>query len=337
MKTMMNAVLRQAGAGMLALGMTTGWAAAAPVPGDATLRALALEFVAPIPDQMPGAEQDTPVMVALGKDLFFETELSENRTQSCNTCHRVDGNLGGVDNEATSPGAFGKRGGRNSPTVLNAGFQLSQFWDGRAEDLVEQAKGPVLNPIEMAMPSEAVVIERLGKMAAYREKFAKAFPGQEQPLSYDNVAKAIAAFERTLVTRDRFDDYLKGDDAALNSLEKRGLHEFLTQGCTTCHYGPVLGGQVFQKVGLVNPFPTEDKGRFDVTKDEDDEYRFKVPMLRNIAITQPYFHAGQVATLEESIRKMGWHQLGKELTEDEVKALAAFMRTLTDKPRVPGS
>lgn len=336
MKTTMTSVLGWAGVGTLAWGMATGWAAA-PLPEDATLRALALEFVAPIPDKMPGSEQDTPAMVALGKDLFFETELSENRTQSCNTCHRVDQNLGGVDNEATSPGAFGKRGGRNSPTVLNAGFQSSQFWDGRAEDLVEQAKGPVLNPIEMAMPSEAVVIERLEKIPAYGEKFAKAFPGQDRPVSYDNVAKAIAAFERTLVTRDRFDDYLKGDNAALNALEKRGLHEFLTQGCTTCHYGPVLGGQVFQKVGLVHPFPTEDKGRFDVTKDEDDEYRFKVPMLRNIAITQPYFHGGQVPTLEESIRKMGWHQLGKELTDDEVKALVAFLRTLTDKPRVPGS
>lgn len=147
------------------------------------------------------------------------------------------------------------------------------------------------------------------------------------------MAKAIAAFERTLVTRDRFDDFLKGDDQALKPAELRGLHELLSLGCTTCHYGPVIGGQVYQKLGLVNPYPTEDKGRFDVTKDEDDQFRFKVPMLRNIAITGPYFHKGQHATLEEVVRKMAWHQLGKELAEEQVKSLVAFLHTLTDKPR----
>ncbi|MBX3746481.1 MAG: c-type cytochrome [Verrucomicrobiae bacterium] len=301
------------------------------------LRARALDFLAPIPDRMPGAEDDTPARIELGRKLYFETALSENRTQSCNTCHRVDEFRGGVDNEATSPGAFGKRGGRNSPTVLNAGFQFVQFWDGRAEDLVEQAKGPVLNPIEMAMPSEAVVIERLQSKPHYVEAFAQAFPGVESSLSYGNVARAIAAFERTLVTRDRFDDFLNGDDQALTAVERRGLDDFLTLGCTTCHYGPVLGGQSFMKVGLIHSFPTDDKGRFDVTQEEDDEYRFKVPMLRNIELTHPYFHKGQIATLEESVRKMGWHQLGLELSEEQVGSLVAFLRTLTDKERRAGA
>lgn len=314
-----------------------GFAAAAQA-ADAldpkALRAQALDFVAPIPDKDPAAAKDTPAMVKLGQELYFEKALSENRTQSCNDCHHVDEGRGGVDNEPTSPGAFGKRGGRNSPTTLNSGFQFAQFWDGRADDLVAQAKGPVLNPVEMAMPSEAVVVTRLNAMPKYQQLFKEAFPGAAQPVTYDHMAQAIAAFERTLITRDRFDDFLKGDDRALNASELKGLNEFLTLGCTTCHYGPVIGGQVFQKVGLVNPFPTDDKGRFDVTKDEDDEYKFKVPMLRNIALTGPYFHKGQIATLEETVQKMAWHQLGKELTQDQVKSLVAFLHTLTDKARV---
>lgn len=319
-------------------GATAGsLAAAAEMPDAATLRKQALDFVAPLPKTMPGADKDTPELVKLGKELYFEKALSENRSQSCNTCHRVDENLGGVDNEATSEGAFGKRGGRNSPTTLNAGFQFAQFWDGRADDLVAQAKGPVLNPVEMAMPSEAVVVKRLSEMPKYREAFKKAFPDAADPISYHHVATAIAAFERTLVTRDRFDDFLQGDDQALTPAEKKGLHEFLSLGCTTCHYGPVIGGQVYQKVGLVNTYPTDDKGRFDVTKDEDDQYKFKVPMLRNIGITHPYFHKGQIATLEEAVRKMAWHQLGRELSEDQVKSLVAFLNSLTDKPRAKRS
>ncbi len=309
-------------------------AVGADVPDAAALRKQALELIAPVPDKMPGAEKDTPAMVKLGKELYFEKALSKNNSQSCNSCHQVEGAKGGVDNEATSPGAFGKRGGRNSPTTLNAGFQVAQFWDGRAEDLVAQAKGPVLNPVEMAMPDEVEVVKRLSGMAKYPALFKEAFPGANPAVTYDNVARAIAAFERTLVTRDRLDDFLKGEDPALSNEQRRGLHEFLTLGCTTCHYGPVLGGQQYQKIGLVNPYPTDDKGRAEITKDEDDEYRFKVPMLRNIALTHPYFHKGQVATLEEAVRKMAWHQLGKELTNDQVQALVAFLKTLTDKARV---
>lgn len=306
---------------------------AADLPEAKALRKQALELLAPLPATMPGAEKDSPALVKLGRELYFEKALSQNQSQSCNSCHQVDNHRGGVDNEATSPGAFGKRGGRNSPTTLNAGFQFAQFWDGRAADLAAQAKGPVLNPVEMAMPHEAEVVSRLKGMEKYKELFAKAFPAGGEVITYDNMARAIAAFERTLVTQDRFDDFLKGADTALSAKEQQGLHLFLTLGCTTCHYGPVLGGQAYQKVGLVNPFPTEDKGRSEITKDEDDQFKFKVPMLRNIAITQPYFHKGQIATLEEAVRKMGWHQLGKELNESEVQSLVAFLQSLTDKPR----
>ncbi len=308
-------------------------ATAADVPDPAELRKMALEAIQPIPATMPGAENDTPEMIELGRELYFEKALSENRTQSCNDCHRVDQHFAGVDNEPTSPGAFGKRGDRNSPTVLNAGFQFAQFWDGRAEDLVEQAKGPVLNPVEMAMPDEVTVVRRLKEITRYEPMFRAAFPKDEDPINYDNTARAIAAFERTLVTRDRVDDFLNGDDNALTPTELKGMHEFLTLGCTTCHYGPVLGGQTFQKVGLIHPFPTEDLGRFTVTQEEGDEYRFKVPMLRNVALTYPYFHAGQVSTLEEAVRKMGWHQLGQDLTEEQVRNITAFLSALTDKPR----
>ena len=210
----------------------------AETPTAADLRKQALTFIQPLPDKMPGAEKDTPERIELGRTLFFEKKLSQNETQSCNSCHAVDEKRGGVDNEPTSPGAFGKRGDRNSPTVLNAGYHVAQFWDGRAATLEDQAKGPILNPGEMAMPDEKEVIARLTASETYPKAFAKAFPEDKQPVNYDNLAKAIASFERTLRTADRVDDFLKGDDKALNDEEKGGLHVFLTTGCVTCHMGP---------------------------------------------------------------------------------------------------
>lgn len=313
------------------------WIAGAPMqaqsPEVPKLRDQAKNVLGVLPDAMPGSEADTPALVGLGKKLFFEKRLSINNTQSCNSCHAVDRRRGGVDNQPTSPGAEGKRGGRNSPTVLNAGLHLSQFWDGRAATLEDQAKGPILNPIEMGMPNPNVVIERLSADKGYQKSFKAAFPGQTQPITYDNLAKAIAAFERTLITRDRFDEFQKGSDTALKASELRGLELFLTAGCTTCHDGPVLGGNRYQKVGLVNPYPTKDVGRFEVTKEEQDMHLFKVPSLRNIALTAPYFHDGTQSTLEEAVRQMGWLQLGRKFTESEVTDLVAFMGSLSDKPR----
>jgi cytochrome c peroxidase len=246
----------------------------------------------------------------------------------------VDKNRAGVDNERTSPGAFGKRGGRNSPTVLNAGFHFSQFWDGRAATLEDQAKGPILNPIEMSMPNEAEVLQRLRKDKDYQAMFAKAFPADPEKLSYDNVARAIAAFERTLITRDRLDDFLKGDDRALSAVELTGLNSFVEIGCTTCHNGPLVGAATFQKAGLIHAYEnTTDLGRFDVTKDESDKFKFKVPALRNVALTGPYFHDGAVERLDEVVKKMAWMQLGRELNEDEIKSITAFLQALSDKER----
>jgi len=238
-----------------------------------------------------------------------------------------------VDNEPTSPGALGKRGGRNSPTVLNAGFHATQFWDGRAADLAAQAKGPILNPIEMAMPSEQAVVEKLSSIPDYQKSFARAFPGEARPLTYDNLARATAAFERTLVTRDRFDDFLKGENRALTAEELKGLDLFVSIGCTGCHNGPALGGTSFQKRGLIHPVELKDVGRFDVTKAEDDKFKFKVPSLRNISLTAPYFHDGSKGQLEEAVKEMAWIQLDRKLTEEEAKSLTAFLSALSDKER----
>ncbi|AVQ12780.1 Cytochrome c551 peroxidase [Leptospira santarosai] len=295
-----------------------------------------------IPDKMPGGENDTPELVQLGKTLYFEKRLSANDTQSCNSCHNIIGNTSGVDNLPTSPGAFGKNGVRNSPTVLNAGFHLAQFWDGRAKDLKEQAKGPILNPLEMAMPSAAEVEKKIGEIPEYRELFAKAYPdssAQENPKSvttkkvtYDNITGAIAAFERTLKTQDRFDDFQRGNHKALSEEEQEGLEKFLTTGCTTCHVGPLLGGNSFRKLGQVHPYEnTNDKGRQDLTKNPADAFVFKVPSLRNVGVTGPYFHDGKTTTLEEAVKKMAYLQLGKELSEPDIKSIVTFLKALTDK------
>ena len=298
----------------------------------AKVRTDAKAVLAVLPDRMPGAEKDTPQRVELGRKLYFEKKLSMNESQSCNTCHDLEGGKAGVDNQPTSEGAFGKRGDRNSPTVLNAGFHVAQFWDGRAENLKEQAKGPVLNPVEMAMPDEAVVIERLTADLQYPKLFASAFPEAKAAITYENVAEAIAAFERTLKTDDRLDDFLRGDDAALNARELQGLSLFLETGCTVCHYGPTLGGLVYHKAGLIKPYEnTEDLGRYAVTKDEDDKFKFKVPSLRNVALTGPYFHDGRIQTLDLAVVKMADMQLGRQLTDEETALLKTFLQALSDK------
>ena len=288
----------------------------------------ATKLFAPIPESMPGAEHDSPEKIALGKALFFETALSINHSQSCNSCHDVTNNNPGVDKKVTSPGALGKNGDRNSPSVWNAGFHIAQFWDGRSPDLTEQAKGPILNPIEMALPDEQTAINRLIE-AGYEPKFAKVFPHYNDPLTYQTIAESIAAFERTLISHDRFDDYLKGNKQALSNKEKQGLKAFIDRGCFGCHNGPLVGGSSFQKIGLSNPYPnTHDLGRYSVTGNEADKYFFKVPSLRNVSRTAPYFHDGKAKTLEQAISNMAWYQLNQKLSDETVDNIAAFLRAL---------
>ncbi len=297
---------------------------------ESPLLADAKRFFQPLPAQMPGSASDTPDRVALGEKLYHDTGLSINNTQSCNTCHRIDGGRPGTDNLKVSLGALKKPGTRNSPTVINAGFQFVQFWDGRAKDLKEQAKGPILNPVEMAMPDEKAVEERLRKLG-YDDAFRKAFPdAQGDPVTFDNYAEAVAAFERTLISRCRFDRFLEGDENALNADEKRGLQKFIEVGCTTCHSGPIEGGQMFQKMGLVNAYTrSKDLGRFEQTHKPEDKMMFKVPMLRNCALTPPYFHDGSVNDLEQAVTEMAWLQLGKKLTPEEAKSIVSFLNSLS--------
>jgi len=304
--------------------------ACGPSEETIALQERAKKMFGSLPKEMPGSQNDTPDRIALGKKLYFEKRLSANNSQSCNSCHNLEG-AAGVDNLPTSLGAFGNPGERNSPTTLNAGFHLAQFWDGRAVDLKAQAKGRILNPGEMAMPSEAEVLKRLGEDAEYPGLFEKAFGANS--ISYDNLAEAIAAFERTLVTPARFDDFVQGDHKALNKNEQDGLKTFMEKGCTSCHAGNLFGGNSYRKLGTVRPYETEDLGRFQVTKKEDDKYVFKVPSLRNVSLTQPYFHDGKVATLSQAVKLMASHQLGQDLTDEETTKIVAFLGSLNDKTR----
>jgi len=269
----------------------------------------------------------TDEKVDLGRMLYYDTRLSENRSVSCNTCHDLAEY--GTDRAAVSTGIHDQQGGRSAPTVYNAAIHIAQFWDGRAADVEEQAVGPILNPIEMGMPDADYVLKVLHSIPGYVEAFAEAFPEDEEPLTYDNVGKAIGAFERKLMTPSRFDDYLEGDEGALTSEEKEGLNLFITTGCITCHNGMGVGGHMFQKLGLVKEWPSEDLGRFEVTGNEADKYFFKVPSLRNIAETGPYLHDGSIETLEEITAKMAEYQLGRVLSDEEVASIVTFMHALT--------
>ena len=282
----------------------------------------------------------TPAKVLLGKMLYYDPRLSKSGLISCNTCHNLA--TYGVDNLPTSVGHRWQIGPRNAPTTLNAALHTRQFWDGRAKDVEEQAKGPILNPIEMAMDSPQEVIKRLKSIPGYVKLFKKAFPRSKDPLTYDNVGKAIAAFERTLMTPSRFDRFLKGDLKALTKKEKEGLRTFIRVGCASCHNGPALGGKMFTKFGIVKAYweatrdyvtldkPTMpmDVGKFAVTHKEEDLYVFKVPSLRNITRTYPYFHDGSVWNLEDAIQVMAKVQLGKKLSKREVASIMAFLKAL---------
>ncbi len=316
----------------LALPSGLGFAPGVNAADPAELRARAKAEFGVVPDQMPGAEHDTPELIALGRKLFSDPRLSVNDRQSCASCHVLDGKGAGVDHLLTARGAKGQRTARNTPTVLNAGFQFAQFWDAHATSLVAQAREPMLNPAEMGMPDEASVERKLAALPEYRTAFEKAFAGTNRTVSFAGVTRALAAFERTLVTHDRFDDFLKGDEAALTEPELKGLETFFSTGCTFCHKGPLLGGTTTKVLGEEIPWPADDEadaGAAGVPRNDE----FKVPMLRNVALTAPYFHNGKIATLEEAIRKMSYHQVGRELPDDEVEAIAAFLRTLTDKAR----
>lgn len=275
----------------------------------------------------------TPEKVALGKMLYYDTRLSRNGNNSCNSCHNLA--AFGADKEAFSLGDAGKPGGRNSPSVYNAALATFQFWDGRARDVEEQAGMPILNPAEMAIPSRAFLEERLRNTPGYPALFAAAFPKDPEPLRYENLQKAIGAFERTLVTPGRFDDFIGKNPSYLTLEEKQGLQLFIETGCTNCHSGAAVGGTQFRKFGLFGDYTTETKstrhdiGRQEITGQASDRDVFKVPSLRNVAETAPYFHDGSVGSLSEAIRIMARLQLNKDLDAGQVRKIEAFLRSLT--------
>ena len=314
--------------------LAAGTACGRPAPksdqaaGDVVTRAELAAF-APLPVVMTSsANPITQAKVDLGRRLYYENRLSVSHDMSCNSCHAL--NAYGADGRSFSMGDHGQLGGRNAPTVYNAAGHLAQFWDGRAATVEEQAKGPILNPVEMGMPDTAAVLAHMRTDPTYVEMFRAAFPGAADPVTYDNVGLAIGAFERGLVTPSRWDRFLNGDTTALTSQEKQGLNVFVSAGCVACHSGPFVGGGQFQKLGLREPWPaTADSGRFALTRDSSDLMVFKVPSLRNIDRTGPYFHDGSVSDLGEAVRRMARYQLGRDLTTSEVDAIKAWLHSLT--------
>ena len=304
-------------------------------PEDQELLKRAQGIFKPLPsaEEMQKLRPFTDEQVKLGHQLWYEPRLSKGNTVSCNSCHNLA--TAGVDNLPTSQSHKGQFGGRNSPTALNAALLGMQFWDGRAADVEEQAGGPLVNPVEMANDSQEAAAAKIAKIPEYQELFKTAFP-EDGAVSFKNITTALGAFERTLLTPTKWDDYLKGNVNALNEQERKGVRAFMDNGCIACHSGVNLGGTTFQKFGLVQgPYwkfiedPKHDKGRADVTKKAEDEFFFRVPGLRNVAKTYPYFHNGSVWELDKAVTIMGKAQLGKDLSKEDTDNIVAFLKTLS--------
>jgi len=323
-----------------------------PVLAADPLRDRAKTLFEAIPATPPAlhGEKPTPERVSLGKMLYFDPRISENHDISCSTCHNIG--MGGVDGRSSSVGHTGQLGGRKVLTVLNAVFNKTQFWDGRAGDLEEQVEasvmafpgallksrgGPIILAPELAKATKQHAVEQLKGIPGYVDAFKKAFPGEADPIVYANIAKAIAAFESTLITPGApFDRWLEGDDAALSDTQKQGLTTFIERSCADCHNGINIGGGQFARFGAVQSpgpefLPHDDWGRFAVTHDVGDKYVFKVPSLRNVALTAPYFHNGYVWSLQQAVAVMGEAELGQKLPDAEIDKIVAFLESLTGR------
>ncbi|BCG45269.1 Cytochrome c551 peroxidase [Citrifermentans bremense] len=321
---------------LLLLTLLPGWADAAEKENMSRAQAT----FKPIPVHPPAIKGNkaTKAKVDLGMKLFFDPRLSTSQLISCNTCHNVG--LGGADLQETSVGHGWQKGPRNAPTVFNAVYNVAQFWDGRAKDLQTQAKGPVQASVEMNSNPE-LVVRTLKNIPGYPPLFEAAFPGSRDPVTFDNMAKAIEVFEATLVTPNApFDRFLNGETGALNTREQAGLRIFIDKGCAACHGGINVGGAGYYPFGVrevptAEVRPEADTGRFKVTNTASDKYVFRAPSLRNVAITQPYFHSGKVWSLRDAVVVMGSAQLGTTLNETEVNDTVAFLKSLTGKqPKV---
>ena len=309
--------------------MLTGCRSGAGDGQNAAIAPSHLYMFAPLPT-IPPATGVTALRVDLGRRLYYDKHLSENASISCNSCHDLA--QYGVDpGKAVSLGHNQRPGGRNAPTVYNAGLQFVQFWDGRAADLAAQASGPMMNPVEMGMPGPEAVLAYLHSNQNYVKQFKQAYPEAKDPVTMDNATGAIAAFEARLLTPSRWDQYLAGDTNALTPAEKQGLRVYLRAGCAACHAGQDMGGNSYQKLGVYRNWPDQetDTGRMALTKEARDRMYFKVPILRNVAETGPWFHNGQVKTLSEAVRLMGRYQTGEQLSDEEVNSIVSFLHALT--------
>lgn len=280
------------------------------------------QMITPIPDSIPYNKEKA----MLGKQLYMDTTLSADGKVSCNTCH--DTKTFGMDNQVFSTGINGVMDTPfNSPTTFNAAFNFVQFWNGRAKDLADQARSPFTNPQEMGLNDEAEVIKIIEQNPDYKAKFNKIY-GE---INMDNITDAIAEFEKTLITPNApFDRYQKGDENAISEAAKRGWNAFKTNGCVACHQGQNIGGTMYQKIGIFEPYPNQENlGRYEITKIESDKMVFKVPSLRNVAKTAPYYHDGSIPTLDACVQFMAYYQLGKFLDQQTVEDIVAFLESLT--------
>jgi cytochrome c peroxidase len=322
-----------------------------------TSSAMAADQWQALPEKAPEPADNptTPEKVELGKMLYFDTRLSSNGTVSCFSCHNVM--EGGDDHRTTSIGVHGQAGGRNAPTVWNAAFHSVQFWDGRAASLEDQAKGPPANPIEMGMSDLDAVSDRIEKIPGYKPYFDKAF-GKGDNVTIDNIAKAIAAYERTLITPNSpYDRYVRGEKGAMTAQQVRGMQTFGDMGCTTCHSGANFDGPTLQTgQGFYQKFPLNtdndyvakyglmnDTGRMATTGKAEDKNMWRVPTLRNLAYTAPYMHTGSVKSLPEAVALMSKTQLGKDLAQQQIEDIVAFLGALNGEfpeqsmPRLPAT
>jgi len=287
--------------------------------------------------ELPG-NPATPAKLELGRMLYFDPRVAANRPAGCNSCHNVG--LAGADGSETAIGHSWQKGGRNVPTAFNAVFNTARFWDGRAQDLDDAAGGPPFNPIEVALPRDQLS-PQLAAIPGYLAAFRAAFAGETAPVTLANAQKAIAVFQATLITPNApFDRYLRGDAYALNARQKEGLQLFISKGCAECHDGMNLGGTRYAPFGILERpgadlLPRADKGRFMVTETVGDQYVFKVPQLRNIALTAPYFHSGRAWDLRQAVKVMAASQIGAPVTDAEAGAITAFLKSLTgEQPRI---
>lgn len=296
------------------------------------LQTVARKKIGILPNSIPGSESDSIEKIALGNKLFRDNKLSSNHVQSCLTCHPLDGNAAGMDRQSTSRGTFGQIGKRNTPTILNVGFLPFLFWDGRRDTLYNQAIDPFINPLEMSLPSDTELLTRIQNDPSYTSFFANAFPGSPNP-SLHSIRLALAAFERSLVSKSRFDDFVESNVQALENSEMEGLRIFLDVGCNNCHTNNLLGGSQFSKLDSKYSYNPNDFGRSEFTGNPADNFFFKVPPLRNVALTPPYFHDGSVPSLKEAVRRMNQYNLNRTINDSEIDLIVSFLKSLSDKTK----